>query len=454
MKAALITIGDELLSGDTVDTNSAFLGLGLGELGVRVVARFSVPDEAAAIVRALARARSEAELVITTGGLGPTADDITLPTAARFLEAELTVDPEQARRVREVFARRGIRMPALNENQFLRLVGGRLIYNPAGTAPAQLYTDENGTLVLLPGVPREVVELWRVGVRDALSQLVGADVVGRKTTLRTVGVSESVLAERLERSGLTTRLDEAGFALAYLPGHGIVDLRLTAFLATDDAAAARRFSTLERELERVVGSCIYNRGRGPLTETVGGLLRGRSLTLATAESCTAGKLGKWLTDPPGSSDYYVGGVIAYSNDVKQKLLDVPGDVLAEHGAVSHQTAAAMARGALERLDADLALSTTGIAGPGGGTTDKPVGTVYIGLAQRAASFDSDRDRPGPLLNECQRHRLHDDPTGHFVFTRHLKLTGARDLVRRRSVILALDTIRRRLVELESGTPGL
>lgn len=447
MDAVLLTIGDELLSGDTVDTNSAFLARGLGELGVRTTARYSVPDEAAAISRTLRRALEEAGLVITTGGLGPTRDDITLETVAAELGLELEIDPEQARRVREVFHRRGLAMPRLNENQFRRVRGGRIIYNPAGTAPAQLIEVPAGTVVLLPGVPREVVELWNGGVAEALAE---SFILRRRRrlTLRTVGVSESYLAERIERVLTQQRLTRAQVKLAYLPGHGLVDLRLTALGATieTDAEGAAAFDELARELADIVGSCAYGHEKQTLSEVVGDRLIELGLTVGVAESCTGGKLGKWLTDPPGSSRYFVGGVTAYANAVKTALLGVPADVLDENGAVSRPVAAAMARGALSALDCDCALATTGIAGPGGATPEKPVGTVFLGLAFSPTALERlgrDAEPPAALLELSGLERESADDDG-AVFTRLLRLTGARDLVRMRSVIHALDTLRRAL----------
>lgn len=446
MDAVLLTIGDELLSGDTVDTNSAFLARGLGELGVRTVARYSVPDVAVSISRALRRALEETGLVITTGGLGPTRDDITLETVATELGLGLEIDPEQARRVREVFRRRGLAMPRLNENQFRRVKGGRIIYNPAGTAPAQLIDVPAGTVVLLPGVPREVVELWNGGVAEALAESYTLRRQ-RRLTLRTIGVSESSLAERIEPVLTPRRLTRARVKLAYLPGHGLVDLRLTALGETPETdAAAADFDELVLELADIVGSCAYGREKQTLSEVVGERLAELGLTVGVAESCTGGKLGKWLTDQPGSSRYFVGGVTAYANAVKEALLAVPAEILAMFGAVSRPVAAAMARGALTALSCDCALSTTGIAGPAGGTPEKPVGTVYLGLAFSANALQAlgwDAEPPATLAELDGLERENPAING-AVFTRLLRLTGDRDLVRLRSVLHALDTLRRAL----------
>jgi len=444
VRAVIVTIGNEILSGDTLDTNSAFLAQGLNDLGIRVVARYTVPDDAAAIAGAVRCGIAEAELVITTGGLGPTRDDITLDAVAAEISQTLVVDPEQARRVREVFAKRAIEMPAINESQFLRMEGAVIVYNPSGTAPGQLVSADSGHVCLLPGVPREVRELWEAGIREAVRALTDTPLVRLKRTVRTVGVSESVLSQRLEDAGMPGRLDEASVELAFLPRHGLVDLRLTRFLAGENPSAEERFERLVEGIEEAVGGCVYGRDADTLSGTVGARLRELGFSLGTAESCTGGGIGEWLTDVPGSSDYYVGGVIAYSNELKTKFLGVPVEVLEKHGAVSRETAAAMALGALDALRCDIALSTTGVAGPGGGSEEKPVGTVFVGLAQHPRSLGDWPPTRGRLLDELQRTHVHENL--HFVFTRQLKLTGDRDLVRRRTVIHALDTLRRRLAD--------
>ncbi len=446
MKAVIITIGNEILSGDTVDTNSAFLGKRLGDLGIRVIFRYSVPDEAEAIAGAVRRGLIEAGLVVTTGGLGPTRDDITLEAVAGEIGRELVVDPEQARWVREVFARRAIEMPVINESQYRKMAGAVIVYNPAGTAPGQLAATVGGHVCLLPGVPKEVEELWEAGIREAVGNLLDRPHERLKRTIRTVGVAESVLAQRLGDAGVLGELDEAGIELAFLPRHGLVDLRLTLFIAADTKKTASRFGELGKRIEGAVGGCVYAYDGVTLAESVGRRLVELGLTLGTAESCTGGGIAKKITDIPGSSKYFVGGIIAYANEVKSSRLGVPTEVLEKHGAVSRETAAAMALGALETLGCDIALSTTGVAGPGGGAPEKPVGTVFCGLAQSRRTLSGWPEGRGSLLNELKRTRIHHNTDGHFLFARHLKLTGDRELVRRRTVIHALDTLRRRLVD--------
>lgn len=442
----IVTIGNEILSGDTVDTNSAFLGKRLGDLGVRVIFRYIVPDEAEAIAGAVRRGLGEAGLVVTTGGLGPTRDDITLVTVAREIGRELVVDPEQARRVREIFARRAIEMPVVNESQYRKMAGATIIYNPAGTAPGQLAATDGGHVCLLPGVPKEVEELWKAGVREAVRKLLDRPLERLKRTIRTVGVAESVLAQRLENEGILDELDEAGIELAFLPRHGLVDLRLTLFIAADTEKTVAGFGELGKRVEAAVGGCVYGYDGVTLAESVGRRLVELGLTLGTAESCTGGGIGKRITDVPGSSKYFVGGIIAYVNEVKASQLGMPTEILEKYGAVSRETAAFMALGAIETLGCDIALSTTGVAGPGGGTPEKPVGTVFCGLAQSRRTLSGWPEGRGSLLNELKRTRIHHNPDGHYLFTRLLKLTGDRELIRRQTVVHALDTLRRRLAD--------
>jgi len=444
MKAVIVTIGNELLSGDTVDTNSVFLAGELAALGIPVIARYSVPDIAADIVWAVRRGLEVGDLVLTTGGLGPTRDDITLETIAAALGEELIVDPEQARRVREIFSQRDLPMPLLNESQFLKMTGATIIYNPAGTAPGQLVKADGGHVCLLPGVPVEVKELWRVELRQLVEDLLPTKPNLQKLTLHTAWMSESIIAERLDEAGIARRLDDAGISLAFLPHHGTVDLRLTRFL--QEGQSGSDFAILRREIEQTLGSCLFGYDNETLGLIVGRQLTELNLTLGTAESCTGGLIGKRLTDAPGSTRFYLGGVISYSNSVKLTGLGVPTEVLEQHGAVSRETAAAMAQGALAKLNCDIALSVTGIAGPSGGSDDKPVGTVYLGLAQRRRSFASWSSSRGKALRELRRVEDHSQSNnnGDYVITRHLPLIGKRWLVRHRAAVAALDTLRLRL----------
>lgn len=374
--AVVVSVGDELLSGRTVDTNAAWLGRVLGEAGVPVARRLTVGDGADEIISAVRTALAGAELVVVTGGLGPTHDDRTLEAVAALLDLPLEVDPGLLEALIRRFRARGFEeVPASNTRQARVPRGGHVLPNPRGTAPGMLLEAQGRWIVLLPGVPREMQGLVEGEVLPRLSGLLpGRLRPVHVRTVTTTGIAESALADRLrpvlEGGGL------GGVDLAFLPRVTGVELRLSAREGADGGAGAEaRLDRAREALIRVVDPWSYE---GPdLVDDVAEALLAQGLRLATAESCTGGLVGKRLTDRPGSSAWYVGGVVAYHNDLKRALLDVPLPVLEEHGAVSEVVARAMASGAARRLAAEAAVAVTGVAGPGGGSPDKPVGTVWI-----------------------------------------------------------------------------
>jgi nicotinamide-nucleotide amidase len=385
MRIEICTIGDELLLGYTIDTNGAHLARALAADGVSVVRRATVgdgPDEIAAAVR---EALDRTGAVITTGGLGPTADDLTKPAIAALFGRGMYLDEaylaELERRWLERFGRA---MPASNRQQALLPEGCRVLVNRHGSAPGVWLEDERGRWVaMLPGVPREMRgmladELGPIirdrARREAAAAGAAEPAVVRAHTLRTTSIAESAIADRL--GDLARGVD--GLSLAYLPGREGTDLRLVA----RDRPAAEADAALAAAADRVrerVGAFVYADGEADLAAVVLDACRGRGLTLAVAESCTGGLLGARLTAVPGSSDVVLGGVIAYSNAVKTAELGVGADVLAAHGAVSEPVARQMAAGVRARLHADVSIGITGIAGPGGGTDEKPVGTVHLAV---------------------------------------------------------------------------
>jgi nicotinamide-nucleotide amidase len=372
----LLTIGTELLLGFTVDTNSAELGRALAAAGLPVVRRTSVPDDPGAIRDAAVQALQRTGAFIATGGLGPTADDITKKVIADLFGMPLSFRPEVWDALVERFARAG-RVPVeKNRSQAEVPDGAAILPNRWGTAPGLWLEGPAGLAILLPGVPAEMRGLLRHEVLPRLAARAGTTVV-RSRALRTTGVPESSLAERL--TGMEDLV--APLSMAYLPSVTGVDLRLTAW-SLDPAEADRRLAAgMELLRERARPWC-YGEDDDDLAELVLAEARRAGLRLATAESCTGGGLGARLTAIAGSSDVFVGGVIAYHNDVKVSLLDVSPELITAHGAVSEPVAGAMARGALTRVGADLAISITGIAGPSGGTAEKPIGLVYLGIAVR------------------------------------------------------------------------
>ncbi|HYH78185.1 MAG TPA: competence/damage-inducible protein A [Longimicrobium sp.] len=383
MKAAFLAIGDEIVGGLTTDTNSGFIAGQLRDVGVEPVAGFSVPDDEEAIARTLERAMEEADLVVCTGGLGPTADDLTTAVVARVAGEALRLDEASLEAVRERFRSRGLEMTENNRKQALFPANAVIIPNPNGTAAGFVCPITRGGrerwVACFPGVPRET----RAMVRDWLVPWAAERQPGTRfasRTYSTFGLSESRLDELL--AGVVGA-DEA--RLAFRAAFPRIQARLTVSGGPGDDLEAR-LDALDRRVRERLGHHLYATGDQGLEEVVGGLLRDRGLTLAVAESCTGGRIGDWITDVPGSSGYFLLGVATYSNEAKQAMLGVRPETLAAHGAVSTQTAEEMAQGVRLRGGADIGLSTTGVAGPGGGTAEKPVGTICIGVAWEGGTW--------------------------------------------------------------------
>jgi nicotinamide-nucleotide amidase len=388
----LLTIGTELLLGLTVDTNSAEIGRALAGAGLTVVRRTSVSDRPEDIRDGAEAALRRTGLVLCTGGLGPTADDITKKVVADLFGMPLRFDDAIWQSVVERFARFGRKPVEKNRSQAEVPEGAIVLPNLWGTAPGLWLEGPLGVAVMLPGVPFEMRNLLRHEVLPRLIQR-GSGQVVRSLMVRTTGVPESTLAERIE--GIEARI--APLTLAYLPGVEGVDLRLTAW-SLETAEADQRLSTAAVELRRLLGHSTYGDGDEDLAAVVLTEAGRRGIHIATAESCTGGLLGARITAIPGSSTSYVGGIVAYDNRIKQRQLGVPRALLEQHGAVSGEVAAAMATGAAERLGTESAISITGIAGPGGGSTEKPVGLVFVGVQVRGEvwserfQFGGDRDQ--------------------------------------------------------------
>jgi nicotinamide-nucleotide amidase len=374
MNIELLTIGTEILLGFTIDTNAAHIARALGEIGVRVVRRGSVSDRGDEIRAAVEESLARTGAVITTGGLGPTRDDITKRVVAEIYRAPLEFHEDIWQALVERFGRMGRVAPATNRLQAEVPRGAAVLRNQWGTAPGLWLEDSRGIVIMLPGVPREMRKLLEHEVVPRLAARSGERVI-RSRMVRTSGIPESLLAERL--GDIEERV--APVTLAYLPGYDGVDLRLTAWdesPADADAALAAAAALLRER----AGDHVYGEGDADLAAVLLDTARQRGVRIAVAESCTGGLVGKRLTDTPGSSDVFVGGVIAYDDAVKTQLLDVPQGLLDAHGAVSEEVACAMALGVARRLGVPLALAVTGVAGPGGGSEAKPVGTVWLATA--------------------------------------------------------------------------
>ncbi|HET6795916.1 MAG TPA: competence/damage-inducible protein A [Gemmatimonadales bacterium] len=378
MNTELLTIGTELLLGMTIDTNGAEIAQALAATGVQVVRRTSVSDRPDQIRDAVSEALSRTGAVLTTGGLGPTRDDITKRVVAELFGAPLEFKQELWDGLVERFARLERTPVASNRSQAEVPRGATVLPNRWGTAPGLWLEGERGLVIMLPGVPSEMRRLLEHEVLPRFAARSAGGVV-RSLLVRTSGIPESFLAERLGE--IEQKI--APLTLAYLPGLEGVDLRISAWNVGSEEAD-RRLRSAADEIRARAGSCVYGEGESDLAGLLLEQARAKNLKLAVAESCTGGLLGARLTEIPGSSDVFVGGIIAYDNRLKVELLDVSPALIAEHGAVSEPVARAMASGAAGRFGTDAALSVTGIAGPGGGTPSKPVGTVWLACSLNGA----------------------------------------------------------------------
>ncbi|MBN1344147.1 MAG: competence/damage-inducible protein A [Phycisphaerae bacterium] len=373
MKAIIISIGDELLLGRTVDTNSAWLSQQLAGLGATILAHVTVGDDQAETRDAIDQAARRADWVLVSGGLGPTPDDLTREALAEALGAPLELREEFVEQIAGFFRRFGKEMPERNKVQAMFPIGSTAIENTCGTAPGVQARLHDAEVFVMPGVPREMKIMFE---RDAVPQLSarsGGKVILTET-LWTFGQGESTVAARIADLMERGRNPAVG-TTAYDAKIGV-----RIFSGGNTRAEAERLlEATADEIRARLGALVYGRGEETLADAVGVLLRERGQTVATAESCTGGLIAKTLTDVSGSSAYFLSGVVTYSNAAKTALLGVPADLIAEHGAVSSEVAEAMVIGCRGRAGADWALATTGIAGPTGGTAEKPVGLVYVGL---------------------------------------------------------------------------
>jgi nicotinamide-nucleotide amidase len=399
LKVELITIGDELLLGFTIDTNAAHISRTLAGAGVEIVRRTTVGDEADKIASAVAEALDRTGAVITTGGLGPTSDDLTKPAIAKIFGRKMKLDEGIASALEQRWKARfpNSQFPATNRTQAEIPDGARVLTNRHGTAPGIWLEDEKGRWVaMIPGVPREMRGMLAEELLPAIkSRSADSESVVLSGTLRTTGIAESAIAELLGPNFLGEPGTELGsLPLAYLPGIAGVDLRVTV-KGMPRTPAERLVQQAILKLRSRVSAYAYGEDDTDLAAVVLEQLRSRGLKLAIAESCTGGMLGERITSIPGSSNVFLGGVIAYHDDVKRNALGVRAEDIERYGAVSEEVALQMASAVRERMGADVGVSVTGIAGPGGGTPEKPVGLVWIavrGSEARARRFHLVGDR--------------------------------------------------------------
>ena len=410
LTAEIIAIGSELLAPDRTDTNSLWLTEQLNRLGIEVKLKTVVGDDDARLEEAIKDAARRSKVVITTGGLGPTEDDITRKVTARALGRRLLLDENLLTEIRQRFQSFGVSMPERNSRQAMVIEDAQVLPNPNGTAPG-LFIDHNGTAIaLLPGPPREMKPMFENHVANRLASRAGSQKVVRRM-LRVAGMGESAVDEKI--APIYSQYENPQTTILF--NQSEIEIHLTARGRTE-ADAEALLDRLSEQIEERLGNAVFAFAGETMEQVVGLKLSVGGYTLAVAESCTGGLLAQRLTDVPGSSKYFIEGVVTYSNDAKIRSLGVEPILLLEHGAVSGPVAEAMAEGMRKRAETDFGLAITGIACPGGGTEEKPVGLVYIALASESG-------------------------TEH----RKLNLPGDRHLVRWRASQAALDLLRRRLI---------
>jgi nicotinamide-nucleotide amidase len=377
ISAELLTIGDEILYGQIVDTNSQWMSVELSNAGIKVIRKTTVGDLESEILTAFAEAEKRADIILITGGLGPTSDDLTKPCLAKYFDCGLKMHAEALEEVTEFFKSRGRELTEVNRQQAALPECCKKITNAMGTAPGMWFERNGKVFVSMPGVPHEMKRMMTNMVIPKLKETFKTPIIHHKV-IRTAGIGESVLAEKIEAWEKSL---PAHIKLAYLPSLGEVKLRLTGF-GNSLPELEKESEELTQKLMERVGHFIYGFGEDPLEVAIGNLLKARKLTLAVAESCTGGYLSHLITSVPGSSDYFLGSMIPYSYEVKMRQLGVKPETLEKFGAVSEETIKEMANLVRAKFNTDIGVATSGVAGPGGATADKPVGTVWIAYSDK------------------------------------------------------------------------
>lgn len=409
MDAEIIAVGSEMLTPERVDTNSLYLTGELNNLGIEVVTKCVIGDDRDRLAGAVRQALSRSAIVILSGGLGPTEDDVTREAVAQALGRQLVFHPEIAEALEQRFAQAKRKMAEVNKRQAFIIEGAGILGNDRGTAPGQWIEESGAVAMLLPGPPHELRSMFGRHCLPRLARLAPKQAI-RTVFLRVTGMPESDLDQLIS----PVYKKYANPATTILAANGDIQIHLRARCATATEADAL-LAEVAGPIELLLGDRIYSRNGDPLEAVVGDLLRGNHATVSVAESCTGGMLGERFTSVPGSSDYFAGGFIAYTNAMKVELLGVSPEILAQHGAVSQETAEAMAVGARRRTNSTYALSVTGVAGPDSGGEPAPVGSVYVGVADAAGT--------------------------HVV---HRRFFGDRERVRVFTTQMALDILRRRI----------
>ena len=387
MKAAILTIGDELLNGQTIDTNSAWIGIELAKVGVEVAAKMSVSDQDESIRMGLDVLYKSAAVVLVTGGLGPTQDDVTKKSLAKYFEDELVFSNETYDRLSNMFEKRGRKPLEAHRQQCMLPNTAELIINKRGTAPGMWMQKGGKYLLSMPGVPAEMKGIMTDGGLDIIAKL-NPDIHIDYRIIKTAGIGESMIAERI--ADILKSLP-AYQSIAYLPGRASVKLRLTA-IGSDAAQIESDNDQVAFQIKEILGDFVYASGDHTLQEVVGQLALQKGWMIGTAESCTGGHIAQLITSISGSSRYYKGSVIAYAIEIKTDILGVSTVVLQENGAVSEPVVRQMVLGLIDHLGVDLAVAVSGIAGPTGGTPEKPVGTIWMAVGTACLLYTSPSPR--------------------------------------------------------------
>lgn len=416
MKAEIIAVGSELLTPDNIDTNSLYLTHRLNEAGCQVHLKTIVGDDSDDIAGVLREALQRSDFIIFSGGLGPTEDDLTRSTVASVLGRSVSIDAGILEMLRQRFIARGFQMAKINERQAEVIDGAETLDNPLGTAPGMWIEEKGHYIVLLPGPPRELQTVFEQRALPKIRHLSGGIRLAYRS-FHVTGITESELDSRI--APIYTTYPRVRTTI--LAGTRHIAIRL--YRWTEDKTEPFDLEELAAKIQATLGESIFTTEDEAMEEVVGHLLSESGKTIAVAESCTAGMLGMHITRVPGSSSYFKGGMICYSNDAKMELCGVPPDLLQKHGAVSAEVAEALASGVRRALHSDIGLSITGIAGPGGGSPEKPVGLVYIGISD-----------------------------GNQSISRHRIMPGDRETIRERSTYLALSWLRRFLMRPDISDP--
>ena len=411
MHAIVLSIGDELVLGQTVDSNAAYLSARLARMGIPTLLHHTVADDFDVIVEIIRDAAKRADLVLITGGLGPTEDDLTREALARAMGVGQSLHDQSLQALEAFFHKLGKKMPERNRVQAMLPDTAEAVPNHHGTAPGVKARLHDAVVYAMPGVPREMIRMFEDQIEGEVRAFAGRGVI-LTTKINTFGSGESNVGEKLGQLMQRDRNPKVGTTVA----QGICSVRVRSEFDTEEQAQQKLDETAQA-VEEILGPIVFGRDDATLPEAVVQLLAEHGRTVAVAESCTGGLLGGALTEISGASEVFAGGVITYSNALKRDLLGVSDDLLQQHGAVSAEVARAMARGVVERIGGDTGISITGIAGPGGGTQDKPVGTVFVALASRDGNGEIDP----PVMR--------------------LQLGGSRSAIRDRTVKSALQMLR-------------